>query len=651
MFAPGPTLQKAVILGREVKGLYCLEKGEALQEANAALKRQILKNNNQTEDNVIACFSASELWHFRLGHLPFDQMRHVGISQCNNLKFHGVCQICPMAKMHRSSFSLSNTRASANFELLHVDIWGPYPHSTYNGSRFFLTIVDDHSRATWVHLLAHKSNAFPLLKAFVVFVERQFEATVKIIRSDNGLEFKDNSALAFYRDKGIIHQTSCVDTPQQNGVVERKHQHLLQIARASMFQSNLPRRYWGEALLTAVYLINRMPTAVLDYKTPFEVLHKVKPSHDHLRTFGCLSYASTLKRHREKLQPKAHPCIFLGYPYGQKAYKLLDLTTNKIFTSRDVVFHEHIFPFHQFKDHSASPLPNITDFIPAIEDFQVPAHDHFMDQSTSGSSSLTNTTSSASTYEHTSTPDASPSLQNQQPVPLRRSTRAHHQPRHLQDYFCGIVQSTKLPATHALVTTLTQLQEPKSYEQACKDPGWVAAMNTEIEALMTNNTWELVPLPQGKKAISNKWVYKVKLKSDRSLERLKAILVIRGFTQQYGIDYQEVFSPVVKMATIRSVIALAASKGWPLSQLDVNNAFLHGDLNEEVYMEVPKGIPNPSNKVCRLKKSLYGLKQASRQWFSKLSSTLLSLGYQQSKMIIPYSSTNLLQTSPLQQYM
>jgi len=112
---------------------------------------------------------------------------------------------------------------------------GPYPHNTYNGSNFFLTIVDDHSRVTWVHLLAHKSNAFPLLKAFVVFVEKKFGATVKIIRFDNGLEFKNNLTLTFYRDKGIIHQTSCLNTPQQNGVVERKHQHLLQITWALMF--------------------------------------------------------------------------------------------------------------------------------------------------------------------------------------------------------------------------------------------------------------------------------------------------------------------------------------------------------------------------------------------------------------------------------
>jgi len=170
-------------------------------------------------------------------------------------------------------------------------------------------------------------------------------------------------------------------------------------------------------------------------------------------------------------------------------------------------------------------------------------------------------------------------------------------------------------------------------------------MQAEIDALRLNQTWTEVDLPAGKKAISSKWMFKVKLKADGSLEKYKAHLVVRGNTQKEGIDYTETFSPVVKMATIRTVLALAAARQWPIYQLDVNNAFFYGDLHEEVCMKMPEGIPNPHSKVCKLQKSLYGLKQASRQWHSKLADFLRSQGYSQSKsdysLFIQLSSAHL----------
>ena len=153
-------------------------------------------------------------------------------------------------------------------------------------------------------------------------------------------------------------------------------------------------------------------------------------------------------------------------------------------------------------------------------------------------------------------------------------------------------------------------------------------MAAELTALDQNNTWTFTELPPNKKAIGCKWVYKVKYRADGSIERYKARLVAKGFTQTEGLDFIDTFSPVAKVTTICLLLELAATQRWHLKQLDVNNAFLHGDLHEAIYMQLPKGVVSPKpNQVCKLQKSLYGLRQASRQWFSKLSSALLSMGY------------------------
>jgi len=414
--------------------------------------------------------------------------------------------------------------------------------------------------------MSSKSNAFPLLQSFIMFVKNQFNALVKIVRSDNGMEFQDSSALQFYVKHGIMRQRSCVDTPQQNGIVERKHKHLLEVARALMLQANLPQHFWGDSALTAAYLINRFPTPVLDQKTPFEILYNEKPIFSHLRTFGCLCYASTLKRNRSKFTARATTCIFIGCPFGQKAYKLYDLETRKVIVSRDVVFYENCFPYMQqgHKWHN-SPLPLA---IHAEED--CPSQFYPQQQPQVSHSSMPSPPTAD--MQHSSTTSAVS-------LPIRRSTRNHKTPSHLQDYVCSHTQSTwcnlvALSSKHmACISAMEEFPEPVSYEQAVKHPGWIAAMDKEISTLQTNNTWEVVDLPPNKKAISCKWVYKTKLKADGSLERLKARLVIKGFTQQYGVDYQEVFSPVVKIATIRTIMVVAATKQWPMSQLDVNNAF------------------------------------------------------------------------------
>jgi histone deacetylase 1/2 len=177
-------------------------------------------------------------------------------------------------------------------------------------------------------------------------------------------------------------------------------------------------------------------------------------------------------------------------------------------------------------------------------------------------------------------------------------------------------------------------EEPTTVQKAMSDPKWVEAMNLEHEALAQNHTWKLVPRPKGKNIIGCKWVvYKVKRKADGSVDRYKARLVAKGFKQRYGIDYEDTFSPVVKAATIRLILALAVSNGWSLRQLDVQNAFLHGVLDEEVYMDQPPSFINQSHPgyVCKLEKALYGLKQAPRAWYARLCAKLISLGFKPSR--------------------
>lgn len=495
-----------------------------------------------------------------------------------------------------------------------------------------------------------KSQYISFIRQFHAYVRTQFNSTIQIIRSDNAKEICDGESKTFYLRHGITHQTSCRDTPQQNGVVERKHRHLLEVARALSFQSNLPSCFWGECVQTAAYLINRSPLSVLGHISPYEKLCGEPPNLTHLRSFGCLCYVSTLKHNRSKFQSRADPSIFVGYSLSQKAYKTYNPTTNSFVISRDVTFREHHFPYHSTTPPT-SPLstfylPTSTPF-PTYDDTYLPPNP-FIFPSRESTNTPTPIFSSSdgspisSTIPATSSPPPISLVVDisQPPIePLRKSTRVHRAPSHLQDFvcstahWCNLVHFHSLPPVHqSFLASHTTWVEPRTYTQASKDPLWIAAMENELQALQNNHTWDLVPLPHSKKPVGCKWVYKIKLKADGSLERYKARLVAKGYTQEYGVDFYETFSPVVRMTTIRCILAVAASKQWPLHQLDVNNAFLHGDLHEDVYMLPPEGLSHSPGMVCKLRKSLYGLKQASRQWFAKLTLALTSQGFCQSKL-------------------
>ena len=286
-----------------------------------------------------------------------------------------------------------------------------------------------------------KSETQGLLKSFITFVNTQFNCQIKCVRTDNGSEF--TSMKSFFSSLGILLQTSCPYTPQQNDVVEHKHRHLLNVGRALRFQAHLPLQFYGESLFTATYLINRLPTPVLHNKSPYEILYNKPPTYTHLRVFSCLCYASNLQP-LTKFSPRARKCIFVGYPSSQKAYQVYDLDTRQFFSSRDVIFHENIFLFSTSDlntplNTSHMPLSN---FNPNLTSSSLTPPNNFSTEPTQNLQSstldidLSSPNISISHPPHLS-PTSSSSNSNSPAPDLRRSNRLQQPFMLLRDFHCG----------------------------------------------------------------------------------------------------------------------------------------------------------------------------------------------------------------------
>lgn len=600
---------------------------------------------NTYEDIEIACAAKNEtvLWHRRLGHIGVSNMSF--LKNVQGVKLNSIenfnCEACLEGKQSRSPFKSEGKRATKLLEIIHSDVCGPMSVTSMSGKRYFVTFIDDFSRKVFVYMTRQKSDVFDCFVNFKTLVENQTERKIKIIRSDGGLEYCNNKFGNLCTSSGILHQITAPYSPQQNGLAERMNRTIVEKVRCMLADAKLSKSFWAEAVSTAVKIINLVPNTV-NKISPDEIWFGCKPDFLSLKVFGCIAMVHIPNEKRKKLDKKSQKCVFVGYADNAKAYRLFNTVTKKIVISRDVAFFETDEQVNESIEPFSSRLLVDDEIVGRIESGREVDRDSIVEDGLvedgdmrnidnpngSGSSSNfesadTSINSSTESINVSSDDAADPEYEPDETVVIPTTTISRATRRNVRSN-----------ALNPLNLNFAFYSVPETVNEALKDDHsseWEVAMREEIASHDENGTWELSVLPPGKKPIKSKWVFATKTDSDGNVIRYKARLVAKGYSQKAGIDYEETFAPVVKYTSIRFCLSLAAQLDLNISQMDAVTAYLNGTLKEEVYMEQPEMFNDGSGKVCKLIKSIYGLKQSGRNWNELLNVTLLAFGLKRSK--------------------
>lgn len=544
------------------------------------------------------------------------------------------CKTCNRGKIHALPHQVSGTRAKNTLELIHTDICGPINVTSIGGARYFVTFIDDYTRYTEV-MLKKKSNVFAAFVKYLAKVERETGNKIIRIRSDNAKEYVSKDFNQFLEAKGIKREFSIEYTPEQNGVAERMNRTIEEMARCMLIQSKSPTSLWAEAVNTAVYLRNRCPSKATGNKTPLELWSGKKPVVSGFKTFG--SHVTALKKRPglTKWDAKGEDFVFVGYSIGSKGYRLWRRGTTQVINSYDVRFIENPrFVTQAPQENAELPLQSMDtkdnntrgnsngggNSVPKME------NDNLNEDT---ENKTENNEERRKDVEEIEMNDDAEDEVNKEDEKYPR--RGPGRPRIVKTGQRGRPKKEYHMANIAETDT-----DPLTVEEAMSSvhkEKWIEAMRNEYNSLKECNTWELTDLPQGKKAISCKWVFHTKRHQNGEVERFKARLVARGCEQRYGIDFDEVYAPVARMEIIRTLFALSVEEGFHVHQMDVVTAYVQGDLSSEIYMEQPfmYEVSAVESKVCKLLRPLYGLKQSGREWHQKLRTCLNSIGLHHSE--------------------
>lgn len=569
---------------------------------------------NRTYNMTIEENSTNQLWHQRFGHMNYNYL--MKMARENRIKLNlkearqerdRVCEVCIISKQTRASHSrIIGRRSTKPLELVHSDVCGPISPETHDGKKYFVSFIDDYTHMIIIYLIRNKHEVFNCFKKYNAYVTTHFSRKIATLRCDNGGEYRSEEFRTYCDQNGTKIQYTVKYTPELNGVAERANRSIIEKVRAMLYESKLDKSFWGEAALCATYILNRSPTANLE-KLPAEMFYGKEININKLRVFGCLAYNHIPKELRRKLDNKSEACIMIGYT--DNGYRLWNLKKEKIEVGISVIFDEN----KTIEDFNGSKVE-----IEYLNENHEPENEleENKDEEIIKENVEENTEEKEETYE-----DAT----------LRRSIRNKRKPTHLNDFELNF----EAEMIHTALNAETYLDDiPQNYYDIKgreDEKDWNIAIKEEIDSLLENETWEMTYLPPGRKAIESKWIFKLKEDVDGNISRYKARLVIKGCSQKKGFDYEETFAPVARLLTVRTMLSVINKQELYAKQLDVKNAFLHGNLTEEIYMKQPEGFRDNTNRVCKLKKSLYGLKQAPRAWNLRFDKFLKKLGLKQSE--------------------
>lgn len=516
------------------------------------------------------------LWHRRLGHPSNEKMKQLQREQYINISGSDgkdiICEICVKSKQTRGRFQKYNVKTNRPLELVHTDVCGPINPATYNGKKYILTFLDDYTHFTMVYLMETKNEVKTYFKQYVEQVSAKFNCKISRIRCDNGKEYENKEVSDYCKEKGIKVEVTIPYTPEENGKAERLNRTIIEKARTLISEANFEKVMWGESVLTAVYLINRLPT--VDNKIPAELWYGHKPNYEKLKVFGSVAYLHVPKEKRTKLDDKSVKCRLLGF--CDNGYRLWNPNEQSVIRGRDVIFDED-------EESIKKQVLDIT------------GNESEQDQEDG---------EQEGDIENQGSEEVDIMSMTEQSVRKRKIPVWH------KDY--DFAHMAYFEGEDMIE------EEPKTKAEAMmrKDKGkWSKAFDEELESHDKYQTWTVVPRTKNMKVIDSKWVLKIKKDGNGNIERYKARLVAKGYQLT---EYSDTYSPVAKINTFRILLSVANKMDYEVDQMDVKTAFLNGTINKEIYMDLPEELYS-EKFVCKLNKSIYGLKQSPKCWNEKFN--------------------------------